>query len=280
MLGAVVGGEEDPAVAVEVGDDQGAVGPAGVDVPAVAVSDPQAAGGDEAAVVTGGDDLVAPADQLGADREAVGFDVTGGDPFGPGPEGEGVDGGVVGGHDHDRPAGGPGGQPVGEGLVDHGLPGAAGDAAVGVIVIEDGLVALAQAERRLGFPGVGEAADLVEFGGPAVRHQEAEQAPGFDGAELAVVTDQDEFGVGRLDHVDQGSEIGAGQHGGLVHHHDLPGTKPAGRIAPAVGVVEEFGHGVGRDPRLFGQHAGGDGRHSQAPDGVAFPGPGVPGGAD
>lgn len=91
VLGAVVGGEDDSAVAVEVGDDQGPVLAAGVDLPAVAVSDPQTAGGDEAAVVAGRDDLVAPADQLASDGEAVGFDLAGGDPFGPGPQGKGVD---------------------------------------------------------------------------------------------------------------------------------------------------------------------------------------------
>src|SRR5439155_23291194 len=43
VVGGVVGGEDDPAPSVEVGDDQGAVVPAGVDVPAVAVADPQPA---------------------------------------------------------------------------------------------------------------------------------------------------------------------------------------------------------------------------------------------
>ena len=85
VLGDVVGGEDDAAVAVEVGDDQGAVVPAGVDLPAVAVADPQAAGGDEAAVVAGGDDLVAhgrrPGPPIGT---PVGFDLAGGDPARPG----------------------------------------------------------------------------------------------------------------------------------------------------------------------------------------------------
>jgi hypothetical protein len=105
-------------------------------VPAVAVADPQPAGGDEAAIVAGGDDLVASADDLGAELQASGFDFAGGDPLGPGPEGEGIDRGVVGGHDHDGLAGGPGGLPVGEGLVEHVLPGPADNAAVSVVLLE------------------------------------------------------------------------------------------------------------------------------------------------
>ena len=68
-----------------MGDDQAAVVPAGIDVPAISVANPQPAGGDEAAVVAGRDDLVAPADDLVADNESVGFDFAGGDPFRPGP---------------------------------------------------------------------------------------------------------------------------------------------------------------------------------------------------
>jgi hypothetical protein len=55
---------------------------------------------------------------------------------------------------------------VGERLVDHRLPGTAGDAAVGVVVVENGLVAIAEPEGRLGLPGVSEAADLT--GGRAI----------------------------------------------------------------------------------------------------------------
>src|SRR5205823_12877638 len=113
-----------------------------------------AAVGDEAAVVAGGDDLVAPADDLRPGRLSVGFDLARCDALRSGPEGEGVDGGVVGGHDHDGLTGGPGGPPVGEGMVDHLFPGSSGDAAMRVVVIEDGLVAVAEPEGGGGFPGV------------------------------------------------------------------------------------------------------------------------------
>ncbi|MGH9041359.1 MAG: hypothetical protein ACRDZ3_14125 [Acidimicrobiia bacterium] len=67
MFGGIVGRQHDPALAVEVGDDQGAVVPAGIDVSAVTVADPQPPGGKESAVVAGSDDLVAPANDLAAD---------------------------------------------------------------------------------------------------------------------------------------------------------------------------------------------------------------------
>jgi hypothetical protein len=128
VLGCVGGGEDDPAEAVEVGDGQGAVVVAGLDLPSVTVSYPEPASADEAPVIAGGDDLVATAHHLSADSHPVGFDLPSGNAFGSGPQGERVHGGVVGGHHDDGLPGGPGGPPVGEGLVDHVLSGAAGDA--------------------------------------------------------------------------------------------------------------------------------------------------------
>src|SRR5205085_11069470 len=108
----------------------------------------------------------------------------------------------------------------------------------------------------------------------------AGQAAGFNWAELVVVADQDEFGVGRLDCVDQGGEVGGGQHGGLVHDHHFARPESAVSVAVAVGVVEELGHGVGGDPCFFGQDAGRDGGDGQAPHQGAVDGPGGAGGAD
>ena len=48
-------------------------------------------GGYHAAVVEGGDDLVADPDGLLVDGDAFGFDLAGGDPAGSGPHGEVVD---------------------------------------------------------------------------------------------------------------------------------------------------------------------------------------------
>ena len=90
VLGRVAGGEDDPAMTVEVGDDQGAVLAAVLNVPAVSVADPPPRIGEEAAVVAGGDDLVALADDLGSGGDPVRFDLPGGDPFGPGPQGAGI----------------------------------------------------------------------------------------------------------------------------------------------------------------------------------------------
>jgi len=61
-------------------------------------------GGYHAAVVEGGDDLVADPDGLLVDGDAFGFDLAGGDPAGSGPHGEVVDGVVISGHDHYRSA--------------------------------------------------------------------------------------------------------------------------------------------------------------------------------
>ena len=129
--------------------------------------------------------------------------------------------------------------------------------------------------------GVDEAADLVEFGGAAVGDQEAEEAAGFDGAELAVVADEDELGVGRLDRLDQGGEIGGGQHGGLVDDHDFPGAEPAGGVAPPRRAswrnLATVSAGI---PASSARTPGRHGRDGQAPDGGAFGRPGVPGGRD
>jgi hypothetical protein len=65
--------------------------------------------------------------------------------------------------------------------------------------------------------------------------------------------------------------------GGLVDHHDLARAQPTGGIAAAAGLVEEFGHRVGRDPGLVGQNPGGHGGDGQAPQ--AVPRPDIPGGA-
>ena len=240
---------------------------------------PQAAGGEQAAVVAGGDDFVTPADDLGSNRQPAGFDLAGGDPVGPGPQGQSVHGGVIRRHDHDRFASGASGTPGGEGLIDHLLPVAASDPAVGGVVVEDGVVSLTQPQSRFSFPGVGEAADLVEFGGAAVGDQEAEQAAGFDGAELAVIPDQDEFGVGGFHRFDQGGEVRGGQHGGLVDDHDLTPAELGGGITALAAPVEELGDRLGGNPGFFGQHPSRHGRNGQASQLGPVVRPGVPSGA-
>ncbi|HEY3144576.1 MAG TPA: hypothetical protein VGJ86_25825, partial [Acidimicrobiales bacterium] len=79
----------------------------------------------------------------------------------------------------------------------------------------------------------------MEFGGTAVGDNEAEQPAGLHGAELAVVPDEDQLGIGRLDHIDQLRQVGGGDHGRFIDHDHLPGTKTTGRISVVFGVVEE-----------------------------------------
>jgi hypothetical protein len=104
VVSGVVGGHIDLSPAVEGCEQQGVVGMAGQYLPAVPVSNPAAVGRDEAAVVVGGDHFVADADDLVAYRDAVGFDLAGGDAGGPGSQSELVDGVMIGGHDDHRPA--------------------------------------------------------------------------------------------------------------------------------------------------------------------------------
>ena len=73
---------------VQRSEQQGVVGPAGQDLPAVPVAHPGPVVGDQSAVVVRGDHLVADADHLVADRDARRFYLSGVYPGGPGPHGE------------------------------------------------------------------------------------------------------------------------------------------------------------------------------------------------
>ena len=121
--------------------------------------------------------------------------------------------------------------------------------------------------------------DAGEFRGVAIGHQEAEQAAGFDGAELAVIPDQDEFGVGGFHRFDQGGEVRGGQHGGLVDDHDLTPAELGGGITALAAPVEELGDRLGGNPGFFGQHPSRHGRNGQASQLGPVVRPGVPSGA-
>ena len=55
--------------------------------------------------------------------------------------------------------------------------------------------------------------------------EEAEEPAGLDRAELGVVPDQDELGLGPVGEVGEAGEVAAGDHAGLVDHHDLPAAE-------------------------------------------------------
>jgi hypothetical protein len=88
------------------------------DGPAVTVSDPCAGAGDQAAVIAGGDDLVADTDGLVADGDACRLDLARVDSGCSGPHGQLVDGVTVGGHHHHRPTLIPGLPPGAVGVVE------------------------------------------------------------------------------------------------------------------------------------------------------------------
>jgi hypothetical protein len=84
--------------------------------------------------------------------------------------------------------------------------------------------------------------------------------------------------VGELGEV---SEVAAGDHAGLVDHHDLPTAESPAIVGSAGTTVfeQQLGHGVRRHAGLRLEHTGGDGRHREAPYGHAGRSPRVDRGA-
>ncbi len=114
------------------------------------------------------------------------------------------------------------------------------------------------------------AADPGQLQGSGVG-QEAEQAAGFDRAELGVVADQDQLGL-RLGHqLREAREVAAGHHAGLVDHHHLPADQPPPLTGAAGAVVfeQQLGHRLGWGAGFGLQDPGRHRRHGQAPHGDA-----------
>jgi hypothetical protein len=169
----------------------------------------------------GGDHFVAGADDLVADRDAVGFDLAGGDEGGPGAEGELVDSVMIGGHDNHRPAFVSCLEPR---LVNSFNDGATitGAYPTPVLVLrQNGWISPPQPSGGLDFPWVCEAPDGGKFRAFGVCHEQSEQSPGFHGAELVVVADQHQFGFGAMNQEDELGEVAGGDHRRFVAHHDL-----------------------------------------------------------
>src|SRR5205807_9036891 len=103
MLGCVVGGKEYVSVSGEMGHGDLTVGEHAGDLPAVAVADPQAVVGDEAAVVAQRHDLIASTDGLfRRGGEPAGGNITGSGAGGLDAACEPVNGGAVSGGDDQR----------------------------------------------------------------------------------------------------------------------------------------------------------------------------------
>jgi hypothetical protein len=138
--GDVVGGEDDGSVPAVAADGHRSVGVGGGDGPAVTVLYPPAAGGEEAVVVSGDDQITDPGGLPARHKVAVGSDLAAGQPPGSGALVEVGDGSAIGG-DHqaghtgvgvgfpglvdgvEHLGAGPGGHPVmGEVGVDRVLP--------------------------------------------------------------------------------------------------------------------------------------------------------------
>jgi hypothetical protein len=105
-----------------------------------------------------------------------------------------------------------------------------------------------------------------EFRRPEAQAQGAEAAAGLDRGELAVVADQHHLGARPLSMADQGGELSAGDHGGLVHHQHAPRVQ----LGPAAAEVQQQPVHRARVAEAFvGQADGGDAGRGGAEDVVA-----------
>ncbi len=271
VLVDVVGGQYDATVSGEMGHGDRAVTMAGGDRPAVAVADPRTGAGHQAAVIPGRDDLVAHTDGLAVGGGDPGWlDLTGRDSGGADAPSDAGDGGVVGGADDHGRADTAGVVPGGEGGVEGAEPIAARDSPVSVVLDDDRRVAGAEAQAGVSLPCSGEAPHTRELDRVDVG-EEAEEPAGLDGAELGVVPDQDELGLGPVGELGEAGQVAAGDHAGLVDHHDLPTAESPAVVGRAGTIVfeQQLGDGVRSHAGLRLQHTGGNRRHRQAAYGHA-----------
>ena len=131
------------------------------------------------------------------------------------------------------------------------------DAAVPVVLAERQDVALAQPQRGVPLPGLGEPADLGELPVAVPRGQQAEHAAGLDRAELLGVAHRLRPGPGLLEDLPEPQQVGGGELAGLVEDQDVIGVYrhvpagPVGVLDPAEELREVVGLGnalVGHDP--------------------------------
>ena len=214
---AVVPYGDDP-VGLAVDRRAGVAGPA-AQLPAVA------AGLDQVAEAGGG--------AVATERHAVLADPPEADELRPDLGGQ-AGGFLVGVDDQHGPAAGEGvGEPGAGGRGPGLLPGAAVDQpAVAPIVVQHGLVAVAQPEGRRALPAGAEPAYVGQLM-PAGGGQQSHGAAGADRGELAVVTGQEQLGSGGGGVAVHGDQVGGGEHRGLVDDDQVSGRRATTPCRPA-----------------------------------------------
>jgi hypothetical protein len=255
-------------VGVELAADHDAARGDGLDPQDVSVGQgPAGFAGLKAVVVAAADDQVpyrrpdaiGDPDRLGVADQAEEDQVTA-DPLGQFPAA-----GPVRGHQQHVPAIQAAGH-VGAGGLVHGLVGwGATDAAVAVVVIQRGGVALAQPQRGAAFPSGGEPNRLGKLDVAEPIRQQAHGAAAFDRCELLLVPGEHELAAvpGRIG--DDGRQMGDGDHGALV------GQDQRARRNPALSQVGEQPGGVrgdldpGRAQFVGGVLGGGGAEHRPVP---------------
>jgi hypothetical protein len=216
-------------------------------------------------LVGAGDDPVA-ASGAGAVAQghAVGFDLSGGDPVGTGPCGQGGYPAAGGGDQEGSQAGGHVGVPGGVGLFDHGFGGAADDALLFVVEVQAVGVALAELAGRVGLDRVGEPVQPGEFDGADGGGQQPQCPAGFDRRQLPVVAEQPQRRPVPGGEVPQRVEVAGTGQAGLVDEDHVPGVDSEELVrrvlVDAVGSGEVFEdelvHVLGRHPEVAGEDCG------------------------
>ena len=111
------------------------------------------------------------------------------------------------------------------------------------VVGEHGHVAVAQPQRGLAFPGVGEPAGLAELDVAEVAGQQGHAAAALDGLQLHRVPGHDDLGAVHGGAAQDGGQVGDGGHGGFVEgDQGARGQVDGGAgLAGVFGVAEPFG---------------------------------------
>ena len=136
------------------------------------------------------------------------------------------------------------------------VEGAGVDGAVLAVVVDDGGVTFAESEGGVGFPGVGEAVELVEFDGEPGGAEFVEHAASADGVELVGVADECEPPSESVCVVDELVKVRGVEHSGFVDHDRRPRCRRFESGGLVAEVVEEFGDGVGWHPGFGVQDLG------------------------
>ena len=97
----------------------------------------------------------------------------------------------------------------------------AADPAVPVVGGDRGQVAVAEPDAGLPFPVRVEPADLVQLRGGDLAGQQAEHAPGFDGAELGGVAGGDDPRPGLPGRFGDHGQVGGAELAGLIQHEHV-----------------------------------------------------------